>query len=690
MSSPDICDFGIGDGSAEVVDYTQIWKDFLNLHCKNDFEKIRREYPKTRSLYLNYSEINAFGEFGPKLADRIDATPKTVLQEIHDVIVSNRLIFPQHTDEKINVRIFNLPRKKLIRKISNDDIDHFVSIEGLVRKSTQKGSLRCLIASFRCPAGHRTRVIQTQGLLKEPDKCSADGCKFKKFEFIEKDSVFQDVQKLRIQESPEGLSGGDQPATIDIDCLDDICHIARPGDRVIITGIVRRINKSTTHIKSSGFNLYIECNSIQLAQLDSKDIKCTDTEMDEIKRLASSPDIYDLVSRSFAPAVYGYEEVKFGIVLLLFDGIPYIIGQSRKRGDIHVLITGDPGIAKSVMLNYASLLIPRSVKVSGEAASAAGLTGAAVKDDFGEGSWTIEAGAMSIADGGVCIVDEIGRMGKSDLGALHNASEGEQEVNISKAGISTTLKTRCSILAAQNPKYGRYDDTISIAENLDLKPALVSRFDLIFIIKDYPERVRDQNIANYIMDSLLEEQIVTPPIPLDLFRKYIAYARQLKPVFSVEAAALFKEYYPAIRSIATDRTKPMPMTARQLEAGIRIATALAKIQLSEIVTETHGKKAIKVLDSCLRSIAYDPGTGMFDIDAIMSGKTKGTRDICKIIIQTAKTFEEKKLFFERDLIDRVVKLGYSEIDVRKKLELLKTEGEFITPKIGKLIYQGGF
>jgi len=684
-------DEGLGDGTATIVDRSSSWEDFLNSRYKKEMEKIRREYPKLRSLYLDYSVINAYGKKGHEFVDQLDQDPKRVLREIKDCILANHMIFPRENKGDITIRIVNVTRKKSIRSLTNDDVDTFVSIEGMVRKSTQKGSQRCMVAAFRCPVGHRTRIPQTIGQMKEPDRCSSDGCKNKRFEFVEADSEFKDVQKIRIQEFPEGLVGGDQPATIDVDILDDICNKVKPGDRVVVTGIVKRINKSSTHQKSSGFNLYIECNSIEQMQIDFKDISYCDSDILEIQKIASDPEVYSLVSQSIAPAVIGNDRVKFALALQLFGGVVHRIGQTRKRGDLHVLITGDPGIAKSVLLNYVYLIAPRAVKVSGEAATGVGLTGAAVKDEFGEGSWTIEAGALSIADNGICIVDEFGRMSKQSQGALHNAMEGEQEVNIAKAGVSSTLKTRTAILAAQNPREGRWNDMLSIAENIDIPASLVSRFDLIFVLKDIPEFEYDSMVANHMMNSLIEDTVIEPKISIELFRKYIAYAKTIEPKFTRESASIITEYYPAVRGASTGPNKAMPITPRQFDSAIRIAEALARIQLSPVVTMDHSILAIKTLNECLKEVAYDPVTGITDLEGLMTGKTRQIKDLIKVMYHAAEQlgFGSAAPIDESEFILGIQRQGYDEHTVRSRLTQLKRNGNCYTPKFGQLKFIKG-
>lgn len=682
MSDSIFLEDGIGDGSGKYVDRSSSWEDFLNSRYKDELSKLQRRYPKETSIRIRYSDISAYGKLGKEYADLIDKSPDSTIEEIEDVIRLSHKKFKEHSD-RIHVRIIGVPKKRSIRSLRDSDIGKFVSIEGLVRKSTDTRP-RCTLAVFTCPTGHPTTIPQTIGSLKEPDVCSNDGCKYRKFEFIESRSNFKDSQKLRIQESPEGLVGGEQPKSLDVDLSDDLCGTVNPGDRIVVNGILRRINKSTTNTKSTTFNIYLECNSIEISEKDFLDVTLSEDDENQIIELAKDPDVFDKLANSLAPSIFGMTDVKKAVTIQLFGGVAHTVRKNRVRGDIHVLLVGDPGIAKSQLLYYAAQVAPRAIITSGNGATAAGLTATAVKDDFGDGSWTLEAGALVLADRGFCIVDEIGRMDKKDRSAMHGAMEGEQQIHISKAGIVATLNSRCPLLAAANPKYGRFDDALSLADQIELEPPLISRFDLIFILRDNPETEFDTVVARHMLDSIIEDNACEPAISPELFRKYISYAKKITPVLSIEARDFLVEYYPVVRNLAGGRKdKPMPMTARQLDAARRISEAYARIHLSESITRDHAVHAVKILDNCLRSLAYDNGTGMYDIDVLMTGSKKETRDLNILIEQMVKIFSVDNRTEESKVIEEVSrKLGIEPHLVEKRIQVMKNSGKLMEPRFG--------
>ena len=304
-----------------------------------------------------------------------------------------------------------------------------------------------------------------------------------------------------MQESPEGLRGGEQPQTLDIDVTDDLSGMVAPGDRVVINGILRSMQRVVKGEKHTVFDIFLECNSIEIAEKEFEEVEIDEKAEDEIKKLSCDPMIYRMVTHSIAPTIYGNEDVKEAITLQLFGGIAKEMPDgTHLRGDIHVLLIGDPGIAKSQLLRYVVKCSPRAIYTSGQSSTSAGLTATAVKDEFGEGRWTLEAGALVLADMGIAAVDEMDKMQKEDRSALHEAME-QQSISVAKAGITATLKSRCALLGAANPKYGRFDMYGDIADQINMPPSLLSRFDLIFIMTDQPEQKRDLAIAEHILKA---------------------------------------------------------------------------------------------------------------------------------------------------------------------------------------------
>jgi replicative DNA helicase Mcm len=685
------------------------WSRLLKNRYKKQLGEVSREYPHKRSLSIDYRDIERFGKIGISLADELLENPGKVLEDVEAAIRNDQLIRTKDGKELprggINIRFTNLPRKTLIRNIRSDDINTFLSVEGILRKTTEVRP-RIIEAFFLCLAGHPTHKIQKYGKFIEPDGCATDGCTFKKLELIPRRSKFVDSQKLRIQESPEGLRGGEQPQTLDVDVTDDLSGKVSPGDRVIINGILRSVQRIVKGEKSTVFDIFLECNSIEIAEKEFEEVEIDEKSEDEILTLSKDPMIYRMITHSIAPTIYGSEDVKQAIALQLFGGIAKEMPDgSRLRGDIHVLLIGDPGIAKSQLLRYVVKLSPRAIYTSGQSSTAAGLTATAVKDEFGEGRWTLEAGALVLADMGVAAVDEMDKMEKGDRSALHEAME-QQSISVAKAGITATLKSRCALLGAANPKYGRFDMFGDIADQINMPPSLLSRFDLIFIMTDQPEQKRDLAIAEHILkahstgeliaqhkktpipgvtDEYIQEQLkpVMPDIEPSLFRKYVAYAkRSCYPILSAEAKDALVNYYLKLRGIA-DTNKPVPVTARQLEALVRLGEASARIRLSDSIEKGDAERVIHIVDACLRQVAYDARTGTFDIDKVVTGISKEKRDIVRVIKDAIRDIggEGRRAGIDQ-VIDMVSGKGFAREKVKDGIDMLLRHGEAMEPKNG--------
>ncbi len=693
--------------SLQDTDKTADWSRLLKSKYKKEMGELSREYPHKRSLYIDYRDVERFGKAGIALADELLENPGKVLEDVWDAIKNSQLIRTKDGKEPkgVNIRFTNLPKKTGIRYIRSDDINTFVSVEGILRKTTEVRP-RIIEAVFRCPAGHFTIKKQKYGKFIEPDGCATDGCTFKKLELVPKRSRFVDSQKLRIQESPEGLRGGEQPQTLDVDVTDDLSGRVSPGDRVIINGILRSMQRIVRGEKSTVFDIFLECNSIEIAEKEFEEVEIDEKAEDEIRALSRDPMIYRMINHSIAPTIYGSEDVKQAIALQLFGGIAKEMPDgTHLRGDIHVLLIGDPGIAKSQLLRYVVKLSPRAIYTSGQSSTAAGLTATAVKDEFGEGRWTLEAGALVLADMGIAAVDEMDKMEKGDRSALHEAME-QQSISVAKAGITATLKSRCALLGAANPKYGRFDMFGDISDQINMPPSLLSRFDLIFIMTDQPEQKRDLAIAEHILkahstgeliaqhrktpipgvtDEYILQQLkpVMPDIDPTLFRKYVAYSkRSCYPLLSTEAKEALVAYYLKLRGIA-EPNKPVPVTARQLEALVRLAEASARIRLSDTIEQSDAELVIHIVDACLRQIAYDAKTGTFDIDKVVTGISKEKRDIVRVIKDAIRDIggEGRRAGIEQ-VIDAVSNKGFAREKVKEGIDMLLRHGEAMEPKSG--------
>ena len=365
----------------------------------------------------------------------------------------------------------------------------------------------------------------------------------------------------------------------------------------------------------------------------------------------------------------------------------------------------------SAMLQYIRNIAPRSVYTSGKGSSSAGLTAAAVRDDFGDGQqWTLEAGALVLADKGIAAVDELDKMRSEDRSAMHEALE-QQSISVSKAGINATLKSRCSLLGAANPKYGRFDQYEPIGEQIDLEPALISRFDLIFTVTDDPDPETDAELAEHIINTnyagelhtqksevpsseFTDDQVddateeVTPTIDAELLRKYIAYAkRNCYPTMTDEAKEVIRDFYVDFRAKGADEDAPVPVTARKLEALVRLSEASARLRLSDTVDREDAVRVTDIVESCLRDIGMDPETGEFDADIVETGTSKNQRDRIKNLKHLIEELEDE--YEEGAPLDEVVErattdLGLGESKAEDEIENLRRKGEVYEPRQGYL------
>jgi replicative DNA helicase Mcm len=376
--------------------------------------------------------------------------------------------------------------------------------------------------------------------------------------------------------------------------------------------------------------------------------------------------------------------VKEAIALQLFGGSAKLLeDKTRIRGDIHILIVGDPGIGKSQMLKYVSKLAPRGIYTSGKGTSGVGLTAAAVRDELG--GWSLEAGALVLGDRGNVCVDELDKMRPEDRSAIHEALE-QQTISIAKAGIMATLNSRCSVLAAANPKYGRFDRFKPTAEQINLPSTILSRFDLIFVIEDKPDPDRDKRLAGHIL-RIHKNTSIPFEIDPELLRKYIAYARkEVHPKLTQEAMRVLEEFYVGMRGgVDDEEDAPVPITARQLEALVRLSESSARIRLSQEVTDYDAKRAILLQQKCLKQVGYDPETGKVDIDKVEGRTPKSDRDKYRLISETIKRLEDEyngkapKQILMDELENRY---NMDEEKVEEVIRVLKRNGTIYEPKQG--------
>jgi len=414
--------------------------------------------------------------------------------------------------------------------------------------------------------------------------------------------------------------------------------------------------------------------SIEVSQKVLDEVEITDEDKKKIEDLAKDPWIKQKIISSIAPSIFDHWEIKEAIALALFGGVPRVMPDgTRIRGDIHVLIIGDPGTAKSQILQFAARVAPRSVYTTGKGATAAGLTAAVVREK-NSGDYYLEAGALVLADGGIAVIDEIDKMREEDRVAIHEAME-QQTVSIAKAGIVAKLNARATIIAAGNPKFGRYIAERGISENIDLPPTILSRFDLIFILVDKPSD-EDQRLATHILD-MHGGKPVKDIIPVDLLKKYIAYARKyVNPELTEEAKQLLADFYVEMRKKSSESPdSPILITPRQLEALIRLSEAYARMALRKTVTKEDAENAINIMRIFLEKVGIDVESGAMDIDTIMTGKPKSAREKMVKIMEIIDTLSGSEGCAKlREIVKEAEREGIERQSTEKLISDMKKSG----------------
>jgi len=441
---------------------------------------------------------------------------------------------------------------------------------------------------------------------------------------------------------------------------------ARPGDRIILTGIVRIEQERVSGVKQSESALYrlrMDGNNIEF--IGGRGIKGSRrTEREEIspdeqkiiRTLSKNPDIYDRLIASFAPHIRGHELFKEAILLLIVGSTQRALSDGSKvRGDINVFLVGDPGTAKSEMLKFCARIAPRGLYTSGRGSTAAGLTAAVVRD--ASGIFMLEAGAVVLGDQGLVCIDEFDKMRPEDRSALHEVME-QQSASIAKGGIVATLNARTSILAAANPMFGKYDPFKNLTENVNLPIPLLTRFDLVFVVRDIPEQEKDRQIAQHILSQHgTSGTDTTSLIDVDILTKYLAYAKRNDPVLTKEAENKIMEFYLKMRSVeGEDKEKMITITPRQLEGLIRLSTARARILLKNQVEEDDADRAIYLFNEMLKNAGIDVNTGKIDI-GVLQGRPRSEVSKLATFMEILKSLEgePQSPVLEQTFVDELVK-----------------------------------
>ena len=663
----------------ETVDPQEQFQEFLKT------EKYRQRIAQMAvagktSLIIDFEDLLVFDQ---KLAETLLERQGEYLKHANNAAYDQlRIEDPEYAEkleaQTLSVRIVKLLEAAQLRKLGSNHIGKLVMVEGIVVRSTPVRPM-VMQAAFKCKrCGEMTPVNQTGQFVKAPFACSNPSCVAKgPFDFIQEESTFIDSQDLRIQERPEDLPPGQLPRTLNAKLIGtEVVDVARPGDHISIVGIVCAFSTAGPGGvgKLRTFMLYLDVNSIEVLDKEPETALPTPEEEEKILELAKDPWIHRKIVASIAPSIYGYEHIKEAIMYLLFGGVGKSLPDITIRGEINALLVGDPGTAKSQLLQYVSRIAPRGLYTSGRGTTAAGLTAAVIRDKGG--GMNLEAGALVLADKGIACIDEMDKMRPEDRVAIHEAME-QHTVSIAKGGIVATLNARTAILAASNPSLGRYESHRTVAENISLPVTILSRFDLIFVLRDVPNKESDGKMSAHILELHRKGlSPIEPPISPDLLRKYITYAKGVRPTLTPEAVQRLNDFYLAMRSASESEGSPVAITARQLESLVRVAEAHARSALRKEVKAEDAEAAIAIMKRSLEEVGIDLSSYKMDIDIIMTGKPKSVRDRLQTILSTLMELER-----ETGIVEKATLLN----DLDERYKISRGEAERL---IGQLLREG--
>ncbi|KAJ9428751.1 minichromosome maintenance protein 4 [Fusarium oxysporum] len=638
----------------------------------------------TTRLYLDISDLNLYPPTR-KLWHQIQAYPQEIVpvmdQSVHDMMVeiaraetlrnrqsqssaghqasqqstqSSEPVFPSsdRPEEAPTPRTQPDQQQQAsleIKDLNPSDMDRLISIKGLVIRTTPVIP-DMKDAFFRCNVcNHSVNVGLDRGKIREPTECPREICKSKNSMLIVHNRCsFEDKQVIKLQETPDAVPAGQTPHSVSVCVYNELVDFCKAGDRVELTGIFRvspvRVNPRQRALKSvDKKRMGADPSTLGVAGEEEAEAgengieetrKITIEDEEKIRETAARDDIYELLARSLAPSIYEMDDVKKGILLQLFGGTNKTFqkgGSPKYRGDINVLLCGDPSTAKSQMLSYVHKIAPRGVYTSGKGSSAVGLTAYVTRDPETR-QLVLESGALVLSDGGVCCIDEFDKMSDATRSVLHEVME-QQTVSVAKAGIITTLNARTSILASANPIGSRYNPDLPVPQNIDLPPTLLSRFDLVYLILDNADEKNDRRLAKHLLSLYLEDKPQSAPnkndiLPVEFLTLYISYARsKIQPTISQEAAQELVDCYVAMRSLGQDvraADKRITATTRQLESMIRLSEAHAKMRLSETVTRDDVREANRLIQSALKTAATD-AQGRIDMSLLTEGTSAADR-----------------------------------------------------------------
>jgi replicative DNA helicase Mcm len=641
----------------------------------NSISKIKEKISfSKKSVYISQEALDLID---PKLGDMLLSAPEEFLDMLKEVLIQNMII-----TEDMNVRISSLSTTQKISHIRHDSVGRAIMVKGIIRTVS---SVKYLIkkAKFSCSScGQLTTIsepVEPDTPLISPTICMNCG-KRSKMKLVDKELI--DVQKMTLEEDTNERDISTQTEKLECTLLDDLIDPTMstsltPGTKVVVTGIlsskfILRGNTKTVSLAP----LFIATSVTPIEQMFSS-IQITQEEEAKIIEMSHDPLLQEKLISSIAPEIFGNKDIKEAALLQLFSGG---VKNMKKRSDIHILLVGEAGLAKTTMARSIAKIAPKSVFALGTASSKVGLTATVRKEDD---DWVLEAGAMPLANGGLFVIDEIDKINNDDREALHEGLE-DQSITINKANIHATLQTKVSLFAVANPKLGRFDEHSPLISQVDMPPTLLNRFDLIFILKDRLDLNSDKNIVDTMLGSREESPAIT--YDNEMIRKYIAYAKRITPIRTADADKLIKEFYLSVREKAKQNgANLIPISPRQLESILRLSIAHARLRLSATIDVEDVAEAISLITNFLKGVGIDPDTGQLEVDRATGSVPSSKRAIILEVKAVLKELALENPLHIADEVDIIKKIGskLEKEDILEALQQLKMSSEIFEPSFRK-------
>lgn len=628
-------------------------------YFKPFLENYKKELVSASFLLIDYADL---AKWNNQIANEVLNCPDCILPRMEQATLN-------YADKEVSILIKNSPLEVPLQALSTKYLGKLCSFEGIVSQVVPTYPM-IKIAAYKCSKSGKIIKIHQEGLfLGRAPRCGRGGGTAELMGHPE--TTYIDVQDLGIQEKPENLKAGQVPMPVKLRITKKaLINGARAGDVVKIDGILKEM-QPTAATRERIWGFYIDVIYIDVINKDPSEIDITPEQEQEVIWLAQNPNIYEMIMESIAPSIYGCKEIKEAIMYQLFGGCEKHNSDGTSiRGTIHILWIDNPSKAKSQMSMRVRDLTFRGVYVAGGGASGAGLTAAVIF--LKNKKPLLEAGALVIANKGICCVDEIEKMRPEDRVRIHEAM-AQGFINIQKAGYHYTLSAKTAIFGTGNPTFGRYDLYRTVKENVSLPATIISRFDLIFVGKH--ESNDNEGLVSHI---LRRGEKSKAPIETELLKKFVAYAKRIKPEMTEDAIQYLGNFYLRMTKLDNEKS-PVSISPRQLEAMQRIAEASAKIRLSDKVEKQDAKRAIDIMMKSLEQVGIDPETGEHDIDALLTGIPKNLRDKMYLLMNILKDRKDHSI---EDIVEELESTGLRHVDIMKLFKPLLEDGTIYSPRNG--------